>query len=154
MNTSDTPGLVARPPLIYLTGILVGMALQWLRPLTVAPATWMMPLGELLILAAILIFGSAVASFRRAGTPIQSVRPTARIVRSGPYRFSRNPIYLAFTLLHLGIALWVNSAWLLGTLPLTLIVMSYGVIAREERYLERKFGEEYLRYKGSVRRWL
>jgi len=75
------------------------------------------------------------------------------IVRTGPYRFSRNPIYLAFSLLHLGISLWVNSAWLLSTLALAITVMTYLVIPREERYLERRFGEDYLQYKAVVRRW-
>lgn len=154
MSTGDTPGLVGRPPLIYLASMLVGLALEGLWPVAVVPPSWATALGGPLVLAAIPIFASAVAMFRRAGTPIQSVRPTTRIVKTGPYRFSRNPIYLAFTLLHLGVALWVDSGWLLVTLLLTLVVVSYGVIAREERYLERRFGEEYRRYRGSVRRWL
>jgi protein-S-isoprenylcysteine O-methyltransferase Ste14 len=154
MTTGDTPGLIGRPPLIYLASILIGLALQWPWPVQVVPGAWAALLGAPLILAAIPIFASAVAAFRRAGTPIQSVRPTTRLVHTGPYRFSRNPIYLAFTLLHLGISLWVNSVWLLVTLLVTLVVMSYGVIAREERYLERRFGDDYRRYKGTVRRWL
>ncbi len=154
MNEGDTPGLIARPPLIYLGSILVGLALHWLQPVAVVPAVWAAPLGAPLILAAALVFLVSVRAFRGAGTPIQSVRPTTRIVRTGPYRFSRNPIYLAFTSLHLGVGLWVNSAWLLVTLLATLVLMSYGVIAREERYLERKFGDEYVRYKAAVRRWL
>jgi len=154
VSTADTPGLIGRPPLIYLASILSGLALQWRWPVALVPATWATVLGATLVLAAIPVFASAVAMFRRAGTPIQSVRPTKRIVQTGPYRFTRNPIYLAFTLLHLGVALSVNSLWLLAMLLLTLVVMSYGVIAREERYLERRFGDEYRRYKRSVRRWL
>ena len=153
MHEADTPGPIARPPLIYLGSILVGLALHWRRPVAVVPAAWAAPLGALLILAAAVVFLLSVRAFRRAGTPIQSVRPTTRIVQTGPYRFSRNPIYLAFTSLHLGVGFWVDSAWLLGTLLLTLVLMSYGVIAREERYLERKFGDEYVRYKTAVRRW-
>jgi len=153
MSEGDTPGLIARPPLIYLGSILVGVALHRLWPVAVVPAEWAASLGAPLIVAAAAVFLLAVRAFSVAGTPIQSVRPTTRIVQTGPYRFSRNPIYLAFTTLHLGIALWVNSAWLLGTLLLTLVLVSYGVIAREERYLERKFGEEYVRYKAAVRRW-
>ena len=154
MNETDTPGLIARPPLIYLGSILVGLALHWLRPVAVVPEAWAAPLGAPLILAAVVVFLLSVRAFRRAGTPIQSVRPTTQLVQTGPYWFSRNPIYLAFTLLHLGVGFWVNSGWLLGTLLLTLVLMSYGVIAREERYLERKFGDEYVRYKTAVRRWL
>jgi|SRR5262245_43132082 len=153
MTEADTPGLIARPPLIYLGSIVAGVVLQRLYPVAVVPEAWGAPLGALLVLSAALLFLFAVAAFRRAGTPIRSVRPTTRIVQTGPYRLSRNPIYLAFTSLHLGIGLWVNSAWLLGTLLVTLIVMPHGVIAREERYLERRFGDEYLRYKAAVHRW-
>ncbi len=75
------------------------------------------------------------------------------IITNGPYRFSRNPIYLSFTLLQLGLGMWANSAWLVGMLIPTLVLMSYGVIAREERYMARKFRDEYLQYKRAVRRW-
>ncbi len=105
MNRADTPGLIARPPFIYLGSILVGLVLQRLWPVALVPAAWEAPLGAPLILAAVLVFLFSVRAFRRAGTPIQSVRPTTRLVQTGPYRFSRNPIYLAFTSLHLGIGL-------------------------------------------------
>jgi protein-S-isoprenylcysteine O-methyltransferase Ste14 len=81
-------------------------------------------------------------------------KPTTVIVRTGPYRFSRNPIYLALSVLHLGIAIWVNSPWLVATLIVTVAVMAIVVIPREERYLEGRFGTEYLNYKASARRWL
>ncbi len=80
--------------------------------------------------------------------------PTTAIVRTGPYRFGRNPIYLAFSLLHLGIAIWVNSLWLIATLIAAVALMALVVIPREERYLEGRFGAEYRDYKASVRRWL
>jgi protein-S-isoprenylcysteine O-methyltransferase Ste14 len=80
-------------------------------------------------------------------------RPTAAIVKVGPYRFSRNPIYLAFSLFRTGIALVVNDAWILVTLLPAISVMSFVVIPREERYLEARFGEEYARFRASVRRW-
>ena len=104
-------------------------------------------------------FGAAllwysVARFRAAGTPVPARRPTTVIVRSGPYRFSRNPIYLAYSLFLLGIAIWMNSLWLLGTLGVAVALMNFFVIRREEEYLERRFGAEYLDYKASVRRWL
>ena len=86
--------------------------------------------------------------------PVPARKPTTAIVRSGPYRFSRNPIYLAYSLLLLGIALWVNSVWLLATLGVAVALMHFFVIRREEEYLERRFGLEYLRYKASVRRWV
>jgi len=150
----DNPGVVTRPPLIYLCSILIGLALQFVWPLKVLPAALEATLGGSLMLVAIVLFTLSVRQFVAAGTAVQTHRPTTTILRTGPYRFSRNPIYVSFTLLYIGIAVWVNSAWLLGMLIPTLIVISYGVIAREERYLAQKFGDEYLRYKASVRRWL
>ena len=113
-----------------------------------------MPLGASLVVAAIALFAFSVAKFQAAGTPVPARKPTTAIVRSGPYRFSRNPIYLAFSVLQLGIAIWVNSLWLLATLAGALVLMHFVVIPREEQYLERRFGAEYLDYKASVRRWL
>ena len=150
----DTAGVLVRPPLLYLCSILIGSALELVRPLPFAPPSLEASLGGLLVVAALVLFTFSVREFQGAGTPLPTNRPTRTIVRSGPYRFSRNPIYLAFSLLHLGIAIWTNGAWLLATLAVTLLVMSYGVIAREERYLAGRFGEEYLAYKASVRRWL
>jgi len=103
---------------------------------------------------AIALFLAAVRSFRRAGTPIPGNRPTTAVVCTGPYRYSRNPIYLSFCLLQLGIALWVNDIWLLVTLIAAVLLMSLVVIPREEAFLEARFPSEYLPYKGSVRRWL
>ena len=150
----DNPGVLARPPLIYLCSILIVLALQFVWPLKVLPAPLEATLGGSLILVAIVLFTLSVRQFLAAGTAIQTHRPTTTILRTGPYRLSRNPIYLSFTLLYIGIGVWVNSAWLLGILIPTLVVISYGVIAKEERYLAQKFGDEYLRYKTSVRRWL
>jgi protein-S-isoprenylcysteine O-methyltransferase Ste14 len=100
------------------------------------------------------LFAYAVRTFRAAGTPVPGNLPTTTIVRTGPYRYSRNPIYLAFSMLQLGIALWVDSLWLIATLLLALGLMAVVVIPREERYLERRFGAAYLAYKTRVRRWL
>jgi len=103
---------------------------------------------------AIALFAYSVTTFRAAGTPVPARKPTTVIVRTGPYRFSRNPIYLAFSLLQLGISIWVNSVWLLATLAGAAALIHYVVIRREEQYLERRFGAQYLDYKASVRRWL
>jgi protein-S-isoprenylcysteine O-methyltransferase Ste14 len=81
-------------------------------------------------------------------------KPTTAIVRTGPYRFSRNPIYLAFSLLQLGIAVWLNSWWLVATLAAAVALVHYIVIQREEQYLEARFGAEYRDYKVAVRRWM
>lgn len=142
-----------RPPLIYACSILAGALATWLWPLALAFAA-AVPVGSLLVLASIILFLLSVRALRTAGTPVPGNQPTTSIVRAGPYRFSRNPIYLAFSLLHLGIAVGLDSAWLLGTLAGAMALMHFVVIRREEEYLERRFGAQYLGYKVSVRRWL
>jgi len=112
------------------------------------------PIGAIVTLLAVALFVSAVRTFRAAGTPVPGNRPTTTIVRTGPYRFTRNPIYLAFSLLQLGLSFWVNSLALLITLIPAVVLMWLVVIPREERYLEAQFPSEYSAYKASVRRWL
>jgi protein-S-isoprenylcysteine O-methyltransferase Ste14 len=140
-------GLI-RPPLVYLGSIGLGLLMQFL------PASVSVPIGVIFVLVAGALFISAVSTFRKAGTPIPGNRPTTSIVRAGPYSFSRNPIYLAFTLFQVGLAAWVNSLGVLLTLLPALALMVLVVIPREERYLEARFPSEYLAYKRGVRRWL
>lgn len=144
---------LARPPAIYLIAIVAGLMLHFAWPIPFVPRL-ARPLGALIAVVAAALFIWSIRTFRSAGTPVPGNRPTTAIVKAGPYRFSRNPIYLAFSLFQIGIALGVNDAWILGTLLPALSVMSFVVIPREERYLEARFGEEYARYKASVRRWL
>ncbi len=142
-----------RPPIIYLASILIGIAAHLIWPLPLL-STLGTPLGIVVVLLALLLFTASVREFRAAGTCVRGNQPTHAIVSTGPYRFSRNPIYVSFSLLQLGIAFWVDNLWvavtLLGSLTLTTLV----VIAREEHYLEQMFGALYLDYKASVRRWL
>ena len=100
------------------------------------------------------IMGAAFRHFRRAGTPVETYRPTVALVTGGPFARSRNPMYVSLTLLYAGIGLALDSAWVLGLLVPLLLLMRHGVMAREERYLERRFGTRYLGYKAAVRRWL
>jgi protein-S-isoprenylcysteine O-methyltransferase Ste14 len=146
-------GLV-RPPLVYLIALVAGIVMQLAMPLPFLSRTLTMPLGALLVVIAMALFSYSVAKFRGAGTPVPARKPTTTIVRTGPYRFSRNPIYLAFSLFQLGIAIWIDSVWLLGTLVGSVALMHCVVIPREEQYLEREFGAQYLDYKASVHRWL
>jgi protein-S-isoprenylcysteine O-methyltransferase Ste14 len=146
-------GLI-RPPLVYLMSLIVGGLLQLAAPLPFLPRSLAAPLGVPLVVVAIALFWSSVAKFRAAGTPVPGHKPSTAIVRTGPYRFSRNPIYLAFSVFQLGIAVWANSVWLLATLGAAVVLIHYVVIPKEEQYLERKFGAQYLDYKASVRRWL
>jgi protein-S-isoprenylcysteine O-methyltransferase Ste14 len=128
--------------------------MQCVWPLPLLPRALAVPLGAPLVVVAMALFSLSVARFRAAGTPVPARKPTTAIVRTGPYRFSRNPIYVAFSLLQLGIAIWANSPWLLATLAGAVALIHRVVIPREERYLERRFGARYLEYKASVRRWL
>jgi protein-S-isoprenylcysteine O-methyltransferase Ste14 len=146
-------GLV-RPPFVYLAAILGGVGLDLVRPLRWLPAADGGWVGVPLVLFSMALFIASTRQFRVAGTPVPGNKPTTTIVSSGPYRFSRNPIYLAFSIFVLGIACWFNSLWLLGTLAAAMSLMSFVVIPREERYLERRFNAEYLEYKAKVRRWL
>src|SRR5262245_20957578 len=134
--------------------LIAGTAIQLVVPLPFLPGTLALPLGASLVVAAVALLAYSVATFRAAGTPVPAREPTTTIVRSGPYGFSRNPIYLSFSLLQLGIAIWANSVWLLATLVGAVALMHGFVIRREEEYLERRFGTQYLDYKASVRRWL
>ena len=145
---------ILRPPLVYLAAILLGLLLYLAWPMPLIPSALGAPIGGTSVLVAIGLFVSAVRSFRAAGTPIPGNRPTTIIVRTGPYRFSRNPIYLAFSLLQLGISLWVGSLWLLSTLVAAVALMNLVVIPREERYLEARFPSVFVPYKAKVRRWL
>lgn len=145
---------IIRPPWVYLGGIGLGLALHGAWPVRLVSADMSVLLGATTILVAVALFLSAVRTLRGAGTPVPGDRPTTTIVRTGPYRYSRNPVYLAFSLSHLGVACWVNSLWLLVTLVPAVALMSFVVIPREERYLERRFPSEYLPYKAAVRRWL
>ena len=143
-----------RPPLVYFSAIVAAVAFDFMQPLRFLPKELGTLMGIPIVVAALVLFLGSARRFKAAGTPVPGNRPTTALVRSGPYRWSRNPIYLAFSVLQLGIACWINSLWLLGTLAAVFGLMTWVVIPREERYLERKFGAEYLAYKASVRRWL
>jgi protein-S-isoprenylcysteine O-methyltransferase Ste14 len=143
-----------RPPMVYVGAILAGSVLDVARPSPFLPDRVCLPLGASLIAAAVALFVSSIRAFRAAGTPVRGNRPTATIVRDGPYRRSRNPIYLAFSLGQLGLATWADSLWLLVTLAVAVAYVTTVAIPREERYLERTFGAAYLDYKAHVRRWI
>jgi protein-S-isoprenylcysteine O-methyltransferase Ste14 len=145
---------IIRPPFVYLAAIALGLLLHFVWPVRLVPHPVSVPLGATAVLLAGALFLYAVRTFRTAGTPVPGNRPTTAIVRTGPYRWSRNPIYLSFTLLQLGVAFWVNSLWLLVTLIPAVALMSFVVIPREEHYLETRFPADYMPYKASVRRWL
>ncbi|HKS76478.1 MAG TPA: isoprenylcysteine carboxylmethyltransferase family protein [Terriglobales bacterium] len=146
------PGLL-RPPVIFLGAILLGIALKRAWPLGfVSPALWW--LGPLVCLGAMMLFLLSLRAFRAAGTPVRGSARSTTIVQTGPYRFTRNPIYLSFILVVLGLSVWVNDLWLVVMLVPAVVFIRLVVIPREERFLEDNFREQYLSYKSSVRRWL
>ena len=144
---------LARPPAIYLIAILVGVGLHFVWPIRLVP-NLARPFGGLIAGLAAALFIWSIRTFGSAGTPVPGNQPTTAIVTVGPYRFTRNPIYPAFSLFQTGIALGVNDAWILITLLPAIGLMSFVVIPREERYLEARFGKEYAAYKATIRRWL
>jgi protein-S-isoprenylcysteine O-methyltransferase Ste14 len=154
MSKQDTSGVIARPPLIYLAALVIGLGLGYLAPTPFLPRSLAYWLGAVLIVIAVGIglWGGRVMG--RAGTSIKTSVPTTALVTTGPFRFSRNPLYVSLTLFYLGIAIAAQSLWALALLFLVLAVMQRGVIDREERYLERRFGADYVRYKERVRRWI
>lgn len=150
----DTSGVLVPPPLVYVGGLLLGWLVGRLSALPGFDDGWADPLAALCIGAALLLIATALGLFRRAGTSPLPMLPTTSLVIRGPYRFTRNPMYLAMAVLYLGVALLFDLPWALVVLPVVIVVMQTQVIAREERYLEAKFGDEYRAYRQRVRRWL
>jgi protein-S-isoprenylcysteine O-methyltransferase Ste14 len=148
---TDASNAVVRPPVALILALAAGVAADWLYPLPFLPASvpgaWV---GGAIFALAIW----AIVTIRKAGTQVETYKPTTTIVANGPYRFTRNPIYLGMVLGLIGLAIAFDSLWILVTLVLFYLVIRYGVVAREETYLERKFGDVYLGYKSRVRRWL
>lgn len=158
-SNSDTPQEVAnrgmaRPPLVYGAALVLGLFLEFGWPLPFLPRPLAALLGSVLVGVAVVVFAYAIRQLQTAGTPVPGNQPTTVLVRTGPYRVSRNPIYVAFSLFQLGIASGVNSVWLITTLIAAVALMALVVIPREERYLERRFGADYVEYQRAVRRWL
>jgi len=150
----DAPGVVAFPPLIFAVVLGLELFCRTLVRVDLSPHLTFRVAGSILAIVAGTTALSAALAMRRAGTNINPARPALAIVTTGPYRFTRNPMYLALCLLNLGIGLLLcDLIPVFLTLGLVL-VLHYGVILREERYLERKFGAAYISYKARVRRWL
>jgi len=154
MSHSDTPHVIAPPPVIFFGIEALGLLIQWLFPIHFLPEAIINWVGWLLLVLGAALGFWAIAAFRRAHTSVDPYEPSTAVVSDGPYRFTRNPIYVSFVIVYLGIASLFNALWPLVLLPVAIIVIDRFVIVREERYLAGKFGEAYTRYKASVRRWL
>jgi protein-S-isoprenylcysteine O-methyltransferase Ste14 len=142
------------PPILYLGLLLVGLALSAVFP-TPLLSGWLLTVsGMLLVALGVVVIAWATVTMRRAGESPNPTEPTRELVVDGPFRYSRNPLYLALALLYAGIALAFSSLWALALLVVVLVIMDRGVIASEERYLQGQMGDSYLQYKARVRRWL
>lgn len=152
-----TAGATTRPPFLYLVCLMLGLALDHLLPLRLSlpqAALMQWTVGGGLILIGVAIVAAGVRNFSRAATPVPSNQPVRALVTTGIHGWSRNPIYVGMFLLYAGIGIAARSPWvLIFALPLV-IILRYGVVAREEAYLERRFGDAYRDYKARVRRWL
>jgi protein-S-isoprenylcysteine O-methyltransferase Ste14 len=150
----DHSGAVTLPPVLYGLFFAAGLGLERLAPTDLLPPAVGAVAGPILIAGGILIAVLAFRQFRNAETTVHVHRPSTALITGGPFARSRNPLYLALTLWYAGAAAWLNGAWMLVLLPAAMAALHYGVIVREERYLERKFGDDYRRYCRRVRRWL
>jgi protein-S-isoprenylcysteine O-methyltransferase Ste14 len=157
MDDAGTAGVIARPPLLFLGALVLGIVLDRILPLPLA-----MPGGGSLrwTLAGVLgaigvaLFVAGIGGFTRAGTPVPTNQPTRALVTTGIHGWTRNPIYLGMFLFYAGIGIAAASPWMLIFILPLVILIRYGVIAREEAYLERRFGDAYRGYQARVRRWL
>ena len=153
-ETSAGPGIRIPPPVIYLAALVIGSVLDYQWPLSPLLGSSRYVVGPVIAITGGLIMPPVLVRFRRSGTTIDVRKPATALITEGPYRFSRNPIYVSLTLLYLGIGTLLNNAWILILVAPVFLVMNMWVVSREERHLEATFGEKFMRYKAAVRRWL
>ena len=154
-ENASTAQVLVRPPLAWALAVIAGFVFGWLEPLEFVPEDWSAGLlGAVVVVLALALGVWALDTMTRAGTNVPTNRPTTAIVESGPYRFTRNPIYLGMFGVLIGLGIAFDNLWLLLMLVPFALVIRYGVVAREEAYLDRKFGETYRGYRQRVRRWL
>jgi protein-S-isoprenylcysteine O-methyltransferase Ste14 len=149
----DNAGVIVRPPVLYVAALAAMLLLRWVWPVPILGGAAFWPGVALVVLGVgILVWGRR--TLVAGGTNVDPSLPSTAVVTSGPYRFSRNPLYLGLAIVYLGLTLVFDALWGIVLLALALIVMHLGVIQREERYLERKFGDGYRQYRTAVRRYL
>ena len=153
-TSADHAGVAFRPPVLLLAALAIGFGLRWIVPLPFLPERMSSTIGLPVVGISFAIFVWAVVTMLTNKASIPTSKPTEAIVMRGPFRFSRNPIYLSMIMLIFGTGVWVNSVWYLALAALAAALLNWGVIKREENYLERKFGDGYRAYKSRVRRWI
>ena len=151
----DNPGIPAwRPAALQLSAVFLALLLHSLWPLSPLAANVSGIAGPLFLGMGLSIIALSFREFAKAKTTLRPDHGANALIRTGPFAYSRNPLYVAVMIVIIGIGVWVNSLWIIGMLIPLFFFMSRAVIAPEERYLEFKFGQEYLDYKRRVRRWL
>ena len=154
MSEADAPKVRIFPPLVYLAGLAIGhLANRWLT-VDAVPVHGAWIVGGILLVLGLGLIASATTNFTRAGTTIQPDRASSSLVIAGPYKFTRNPMYVGMAIAYLGLAIADRSLGSLILLPVVLLIIRRAVIANEEAFLERRFGSAYTDYKAKVRRWL
>ncbi len=149
------PGVRIPPPLVTLAAILIGAAIDRVFPIGVPSVTFTGWLGTALALFALVLGpGLSFREYRKARTPIRPDRPATALVATGPFRYTRNPMYLSLLILQTAVGLWMNNAWVIVLVAPVTAWLRWRVIAAEERYMIRQFGQAYLDYQAKVRRWL
>ncbi len=154
---ADRPNLLFYPPLASILAPTLAALLQWWFPFKVLPdlfSLWAFLVGMGLLLIALALAVSGTKAFKAAGTNVDPHQPALAIVRDGPYRFTRNPMYLGMIVLQFGLAFAFSLDWALAMAPFLLVLLHFGVVLREEAYLSEKFGDEYRAYLTETRRWL
>jgi protein-S-isoprenylcysteine O-methyltransferase Ste14 len=147
-------GVRLPPPLVYIAAVLLGLALDRLLPLPFPTGSLGDWVGGALVFSALIFDVLGVHELRRARTTVRPDRPTSALVTRGPYRISRNPLYLSLAVIQAGIGIWIDNLWVLALVVPTVAIISRTAIAPEERYLADKFGPPYRAYQNAVRRWL
>jgi len=154
INNADNPGVLAPPPLIYAGALAAGLLANRRYHMPILPRRIARTLGWPLVACGLAVGFLGSREMRRAETTLDPRKPATTIVTGGPFRYTRNPLYLSMTLIYGGISALADALLPVLLLPIVLRLMRRGVIEREERYLERKFGDEYIEYKVRTPRWI
>jgi len=157
MSTPDYADVAIKPPFLFLGALMLGSLLTLFFPVgpgLAQPNALGLTVGLVFVALGFALGGFSARTFQRAGTHLSPGEPATTLVTTGPYRVTRNPIYIGFVVVYFGLSLVLTSVWVLLLLIPALIILQRGVVDREEAYLERKFGDAYRRYKARVPRWL